>query len=324
MLIDYPQGAYTPSHHHFTVSHLAAALVFWSGSFHHISSSSSVHVRYIHAYMHICVLRRFVSCRVFAFTYTTNNNKCYEFCRKRFVISIQKNIFQLAWRDATATITTEQPRSEHKKMNGKNYLMRFDMQIIWIFMFVWIKNWHVYHVRVCVCACVFESVPISMPMHTCSSYINSHSPLCMLFLLVFMWVWVWQCNTPITFCHTLVEGLQQTHTHHTSLFHSVQQCWINTNGNQNTYRLFCFIDIKTCMRCDFISFFISLPQFFLPNFDELKLENKFFQLISKWTIFQPTRTQMVLTADWHEEKKYERIKDAKNHNQFDDMCIGET
>lgn len=158
------------------------------------------------------------------------------------------------------------------------------------------------------CVRVFESVPISMPMlHTCSSYINSCTVWCSCVSE--------QCNTPITFCHTLVEGLQQTHTHttHTSFFPF--RTTYNTNGNQNTYRLFCFIDIKTCMRCDFISFFISLPIFFFPNFDELKLENEFFPTHFEMNDFSThantngARCSLPLT----EEKKGEWIDDGKKH-----------
>lgn len=57
-----------------------------------VISTCTIHIR---AWNMCCVL-----CSPSLTSNTTNNNKCYEFCRKRFVISIQKNIFQLAWRDA--------------------------------------------------------------------------------------------------------------------------------------------------------------------------------------------------------------------------------
>lgn len=139
--------------------------------------------------------------------------------------------------------------------------------------------------------CVFESVPISMPMHTCSSYINS----CMVYCLAVL-VWVWQCNTPITFCHTLVRGV----TPLTRLFfHFVQHKW----QSKYIYRLFCFIDIKTCMRCDFISFFISLP-IFLPQFQWIEIRKRVFSnSFRNERFFQPTRTHKWCSLPFTKKKK---------------------
>lgn len=139
--------------------------------------------------------------------------------------------------------------------------------------------------------CVFESVPISMPMHTCSSYINS----CMVYCLAVL-VWVWQCNTPITFCHTLVEGL-----HHSHVFFSISY---NTNGNQNTYIAY-FVLSTSKHAWDVTSFhFSSRCQFFFPNFDELKLENDVFSnSFRNERFFQPTRTHKWCSLPFTKKKK---------------------